>query len=227
MVVPPNKAIVGSNAFAHSSGVHQDGFLKNPETFEIMNPEDVGIAESALVLTARSGRNALRHRMAELGFTLTDEQLDQAYDRFLKVADKKKEVTEADLEAIVKDEITTVPRVYEFDFLQVLSGSNLVPTATIGLRRDEEALQAADSGDGPVDALYRAMERITGVKVTVTSYTIHAVTGGKDALGEVTVRVSHDHRDYVGVGASMDIIEASAKAMLDAVNKVIHFTQSA
>ncbi|MAF12423.1 2-isopropylmalate synthase [Candidatus Poribacteria bacterium] len=226
MVVPPNKAIVGSNAFAHSSGVHQDGFLKNPETFEIMDPEDVGISESTLVLTARSGRNALRHRMDELGFTLTDEQLDQAYDRFLKVADKKKEVTEADLEAIVKDEITTVPRVYEFDFLQVLSGSNLVPTATLGLRRDEEVLQAADSGDGPVDALYRAMERITGVKVTVTSYTIHAVTGGKDALGEVTVRVSHDNRDYVGVGASMDIIEASAKAMLDAVNKVIHFTQS-
>lgn len=227
MVVPPNKPIVGANAFAHSSGIHQDGFLKNPETFEIMNPEDVGISESTLVLTARSGRRALRHRVEELGFTLTDEQLDPAYERFLKVADKKKEVTEADLEAIIKDEITTVPRTYEFDFTQVLSGSNLVPTATVGLRREGENLQAADSGDGPVDALYNAIERITGVKVTVNSYTIHAVTGGKDALGEVTVRVSHESQNYVGVGASLDIIEASAKAMLDAVNKVIHFTQSA
>ncbi len=226
MVVPPNKPIVGANAFAHSSGIHQDGFLKNPETFEIMNPEDVGISESTLVLTARSGRNALRHRMEELGFTLTDEQINPVYDRFLKVADKKKEITDADLEAIVKDEMTTVPRAYQFDFLQVLSGSNLVPTATIGLRRDGESLQAADSGDGPVDALYKAIERITGIKVEVSSYTIHAVTGGKDALGEVTVRVSYDSQKYVGVGASMDIIEASAKAMLDAVNKVIHFTQA-
>ena len=227
MVVPPNKPIVGANAFAHSSGIHQDGFLKNPETFEIMNPGDVGIYESTLVLTARSGRRALRHRIEELGFTIRDDQVDQTYERFLKVADKKKEVTEADLEAIVKDEITSFPRVYEFDFLQVLSGSNVVPTATVGLRRDDEALQAADSGDGPVDALYRAIERITGVKVTVDSYTIHAVTGGKDALGEVTVRVAYEGGHYVGVGASMDIIEASAKAMLDAVNKVIHFTQSA
>ena len=226
MPVPPNKAVVGANAFAHSSGIHQDGVLKNRTTFEIMDPASVGVSESQFVLTARSGRRAIRHRLEELGYTLDDAQIDQTYERFLVVADKKKTVTDADLEAIVKDEIHSVPQVYAMKYLQVISGSNLVPTATVGLTHGDDLREEAASGDGPVDAAYNAIERITNVKVELLNYTIHSVTGGKDAMGEVTVRVRHDGRNYVGVGASTDVIEASARAMLDAVNKVIHFSEA-
>lgn len=223
MPVPPNKAIVGANAFAHSSGIHQDGVLKERNTFEIMDPSDVGISESKIVLSPRSGRRALRHRLGELGYELTDEQLDQTYERFVRLADKKKEVHDADLEAIVKDEIRVVPQVYTLEYLQVISGSApLAPTATVTLKREGELIQEAASGDGPVDAAYRAVERITNVKLELTDYAIHAVTGGKDALGEVTVRVRSDGRNYVGVGASTDIIEASVRALLDAVNKALN-----
>lgn len=222
MPVPPNKAIVGANAFAHSSGIHQDGVLKERTTFEIMDPSDIGITESKIILSPRSGRRALRHRLGELGYELTDEQLDQTYERFLRLADKKKEVHDADLEAIVKDEIRLIPQVYTFEYLQVISGSTLVPTATVGLKREGELIQEAASGDGPVDAAYRAVERITNVKLELTDYAIHAVTGGKDAIGEVTVRVRSNGRSYVGVGASTDIIEASVRALLDAVNKVLN-----
>lgn len=222
MPVPPNKAIVGANAFAHSSGIHQDGVLKERTTFEIINPADVGITESKIVLSPRSGRRALRHRLQELGYELTDEQLDQTYERFLRIADKKKEVHDADLEAIVKDEIRPIPQVYTFEYLQVLSGSTLIPTATVGLKREGQLIQEAASGDGPVDAAYRAVERITNLKLELTDYTLHAVTGGKDALGEVTVRVQNDGRNYIGVGASTDIIEASVRALVDAVNKILY-----
>ncbi|MBM3213671.1 2-isopropylmalate synthase [Candidatus Poribacteria bacterium] len=221
MPVPPNKAIVGANAFAHSSGIHQDGVLKERNTFEIMDPTDVGIQASKIVLSPRSGRRALRHRLGELGYELTDEQLDQTYERFLALADKKKEVHDADLEAIVKDQIRLVPQVYVLEHVQVISGTKLVPTATVGLRRDDQVLEEAASGDGPVDASFRAVERITNVKLELTDYAIHAVTGGKDALGEVTVRVRQDGRNYVGVGSSTDIIEASVIALLDAINKVL------
>lgn len=222
MPVPPNKAIVGANAFAHSSGIHQDGVLKERATFEIINPEDVGITESKIVLSPRSGRRALRHRLQELGYELTDEQLDRTYERFLRIADKKKEVHDADLEAIVKDEIRPIPQVYTFEYLQVISGSTLIPTATVGLKREGQLIQEAASGDGPVDAAYRAVERITNLKLELTDYTLHAVTGGKDALGEVTVRVRNNGRNYIGVGASTDIIEASVRALVDAVNKILY-----
>lgn len=221
MPVPPNKAIVGKNAFAHSSGIHQDGVIKERRTFEIMNPAEVGWTESRFVLTARSGRRALRHRLTELGYTLDDQQLEQLYERFLKVADKKKEVTDADLEALVRDEIRSIPQTYTLEYLQVVSGSNLVPTATVGLRREEAVYQEAASGDGPVDAVYKAIEKITGIPVRLESYTINAVTEGKDALGEVTVRVRYNGGTFIGVGASTDVIEASAHALIDAINKVV------
>ncbi len=222
MPVPPNKPIVGDNAFAHSSGIHQDGYLKNPETFEIMNPADVGISESKLILTARSGRRALRHRLEELGYELSEEQFVRVHERFVRVADQKKEVTDADLEAIVKDETHSTPPTFLFNYMQALSGTNLVPTTTISVKRGDETLEASETGNGPVDALYKAIERVTGVKMKLESYAISSVTGGKDAMGEVTVRVRRNGSSYVGVGASPDVLEASAKAMLDAINKAAH-----
>ena len=220
--VPPNKAIVGSNAFAHSSGVHQDGVLKERTTYEIMNPEDVGVQKSEIILTARSGRHALRHRLSELGYELSDEQIERAYGRFLRVADKKKQVFDEDLEAIVEDELPSVPQVFSLDYIQISSGTRFVPTATIGLRKGDEVIQEAAYGDGPVDAAYKAIDKITGVKVELADYSLHAATKGKDAMGEVLVRIRDNGRTIIGRGASTDVIEASAKAYVNAINKMLH-----
>lgn len=221
-IVPPNKPIVGTNAFAHSSGVHQDGILKERSTYEIMNPEDVGFQKSEIVLTSRSGRHALRHRLSELGYELDDEQLVRAYERFLKVADKKKQIFDEDLSAIVEDELPSIPRTYSLNYIQISSGTNFVPTATIGLQKDEEIMQAAAYGDGPVDAAYKAIDKITDTKVELIDYAIGAATKGKDAMGEVTVRIKGNGRIYIGHGASTDVIEASAKAYINAINKLLH-----
>ncbi|RKY01244.1 2-isopropylmalate synthase [Candidatus Poribacteria bacterium] len=225
--VPPNKAIVGANAFAHSSGVHQDGVLKDRRTFEIMNPQDIGIPATKFVLTPRSGRKALKHKLSELGYELTDEQLEKVYQRFLKLADKKKEVHEADLEAIMRDEFKAIPETYRLESIQVMSGSGLIPTATVTLRRGDQLIRDSATGDGPVDATYKAIDRITGLSVELTDYSIRAVTSGKDAIGEVTVRIKNGGRTFVGHGASTDIIEASAKAYVDAINKMIYMTGNA
>jgi len=224
--VPPNKAIVGANAFAHSSGVHQDGVLKERTTYEIMNPQDVGLHESEIILTARSGRHALRHHLSEMGYELSDDQLNRAYERFLKVADKKKQIFDEDLAAIVEDELPNIPQAYSLDYIQVSSGTRFVPTATIGLKKGEEIEQAAAYGDGPVDAAYKAIDRITGVKVELSDYTLNAATKGKDAMGEVLVRIKDDDRVIIGRGASTDIIEASAKAYVNAINKMLHGRQT-
>ena len=223
--VPPNKAIVGANAFAHSSGVHQDGVLKERTTYEIMNPQDVGLHESEIILTARSGRHALRHHLTEMGYTLSDEQLNRAYERFLKVADKKKQIFDEDLAAIVEDELPNIPQAYSLDYIQVSSGTRFVPTATIGLKKGDEMIQAAAYGDGPVDAVYKAIDEITGVTVELTDYALNAATKGKDAMGEVLVRIKDDDRVIIGRGASTDIIEASAKAYVNAINKMLHGRQ--
>jgi len=220
--VPPNKAIVGANAFAHSSGVHQDGVLKERTTYEIMNPQDVGLNESEIILTARSGRHALRHHLSELGYELSDEQLEMAYERFLKVADKKKQIFDEDLAAIVEDELPSIPQAYSLEYIQVSSGTRFVPTATIGLRKDQEIAQEAAYGDGPVDAVYKAIDKITGIKVELTDYSLHAATKGKDAMGEVLVRIKDGERIIIGRGASTDIIEASAKAYVNAINKMLY-----
>jgi 2-isopropylmalate synthase len=220
--VPPNKSIVGSNAFAHSSGVHQDGILKERETYEIMNPEDVGLYKSEIVLTSRSGRHALRHRLSELGYELSDEQIETAYERFLKVADKKKEIFDEDLAAIVEDELPGIPQTYSLEYIQISSGTRFVPTATIGLRKEDEVIQEAAYGDGPVDAAYKAIDKITGVSVELVDYSINSATKGKDAMGEVLVRIRQNGDTIIGHGASTDVIEASAKAYLNAINKMLY-----
>lgn len=222
MPVQPNKAVVGKNAFAHESGIHQDGVLKERTTYEIMNPVMVGISQSTLVLGKHSGRHAFRQRLEELGYQLTDEELNKAFARFKALADKKKEITDADLEAIVEDELRPVPVTYALEYLHISTGTTIVPTATVGLRRGDEVLEEAACGNGPVDAICRAIDKITGVPCVLKSWGISAVTGGKDAIGEVTLKIAENGgKTYLGRGFSTDILEASAKAYLNAVNKLL------
>ena len=223
IAVAPNKAIVGANAFAHSSGIHQDGVLKNRSNFEIMSPRDVGLDDTAIVLTARSGRHALSFRLRELGYHLSAEELNKAYERFLEVADKKKEVFDEDLMAIVGDEIRDAPERFKLEYLHTVSGSGTVPSATVRIAIEgEEPIQKSAWGDGPVDATYEAINLATGSRSTVSvdEYTIHAITSGSQAMGEVTVRLSEGDMKTTGHGASTDVIEASAKAYIDALNRL-------
>lgn len=222
MPVQPNKAIVGANAFAHSSGIHQDGVIKKRDTFEIMDPEDVGLKESQIILSPRSGRNALRHRLSELGYEVSPEQLDKIYERFLKIADKKKAIHDADLEVIMSDEVRSIPEAFHLEYIQVVSGTRISPTTTVGVRTEEAVIEEASTGDGPVDAAYKAIDRIAKIPLALTDYCIRAVTEGKDAIGEVTIKVQDDGHNVIGHGASTDIIEASARAYIDAINKVVH-----
>jgi 2-isopropylmalate synthase len=218
--VPPNKAVVGGNAFSHSSGIHVDGFLKERETYEIMRPEHVGIGESRVILTARTGRHGLRDRLSKLGYTLSPEELDQAYQRFLTVADKKQEVFDEDLVAILQDEIHPLPETYRLDYLQIYSGTSAIPTATVKLRIKDETREGAAIGDGPVDATCRAIATVTKTTARLERYEIRAVTSGTEALGEVTVLLRDGERKVIGRGASTDVIEASARAYIDGLNKL-------
>lgn len=220
--VPPNKAIVGANAFAHSSGIHQDGVLKARDTFEIMEPTDVGWEATSIVLTARSGRHALRHRLEELGYKLTKEDLEEVYERFLSLADKKKEVFDEDLMAIVGDEIRDEEGgKYTLEYLHTVSGTGTVPSATVRICIDgDERVQQSAWGDGPVDATYEAINLATKANAKVDEYVIQAITRGSEAMGEVTVRVSNGELKTTGRGASTDIIEASARAYVDAINRL-------
>jgi 2-isopropylmalate synthase len=220
-MVPANKAVVGSNAFAHSSGIHVDGFLKKRETYEIMKPEDVGAPKGRVILTARTGRHGLRHRLEELGYRLSKNELEQIYERFLVVADKKKEVFDEDLAAIITDQVRTVEQVYTLEYMHVACGTGTLPTASVKIRTKEGVFQAAACGDGPVDAAYEAIREATGQSPKIESYSIRAVTSGKDALGEATVRIKNDDRSFIGRGVSTDIIEASAKAYVDAINRMV------
>ena len=224
--VQPNKAIVGENAFAHSSGIHQDGIIKSRVTFEIIDPKEIGwkesqLKENQLILSPRSGRNALRHRLSELGYELDKEQLEKVYERFLRVADKKKAVHDADLEAIMTDEIRTVPATFELDYIQIVSGTKISPTTTVGIRTEEGIVENASTGDGPVDAAFKAINQIIKIKLNLIDYQIRSVTEGEDAIGEVTLKVQDNGHIITGNGASTDIIEASAKAYIHAVNKLI------
>jgi 2-isopropylmalate synthase len=221
-VVPPNKAVVGANAFSHSSGIHVDGFLKARETYEIMRPEDVGLTQSHVVLTARTGRAGLRARLEKLGYQLSREDLDTTYQRFLDVADKKLEVFDEDLVAIMHDELRPVPEVWQLEYLQVSSGTSAIPTATVRLRVHGELRQGASIGNGPVDAVYKAITALAGDSARLVRYDIHAVTGGTGAMGEVMVQLEKGDRRVVGRGASTDVIEASAKAYLDGLNRLAH-----
>jgi 2-isopropylmalate synthase len=220
MPVPVNKAVVGHNAFAHSSGIHVDGFLKKRETYEIMKPEDIGLDDSRVVLTARTGRHGLRHRLEEMGYNLTKEELDKAYEQFLVIADKKKEVFDEDIAAIVSDEIHFIEQVYELQYLHVACGTGTLPTASVRMKVADEIVQAAACGDGPVDAAYEAIREATGQSPKLDNYSIRAVTSGKEALGEATVKITDNGRTFTGRGISTDIIEASAKAYVDAINRM-------
>ena len=224
IVVQPNKAIVGDNAFRHESGIHQDGVLKHRATYEIMRPQDVGLGESKLVLGKLSGRHAFAKRLGTLGFRLSKGELDRAFARFKDLADKKKEVFDGDLVAIVEDELPAAQETYKLAYVHVASGSDTVPTATIRLSKEGKELQDAACGDGPVDACYKTIDRLTGMSPELLDYSLHSVTKGKDALGEVTVRLRHREMEVSGRGASTDIIEASAKAYLNAVNKLVSST---
>jgi 2-isopropylmalate synthase len=220
MAVPRNKAVVGSNAFSHSSGIHVDGFLKDRETYEIMRPEDVGLSESRVVLTARTGRHGLRDRLEKLGYDLSHEDLDQTYQRFLAVADKKQEVFDEDLVAIMHDEIHEVPKIYQLDYLHIYSGTAAIPTATVRMRVRGELCEGAAIGDGPVDAVCHAISQVTRSSATLARYEIRAVTSGTEAMGEVTVQLQCGGRSVIGRGASTDVIEASAKAYVDGLNRL-------
>jgi len=221
LIVQRNKAIVGQNAFAHESGIHQDGVLKYRETYEIMNPATVGIAKSELVLGKHSGRHAFRDRVTQLGYTLDDAQIEAAFIKFKALADKKKEVFDEDIEAIIDNELEITKGLWELVGLQVTAGSNTIPTATVTLRDSNGAtLQDASIGDGPVDAIYSAIQRLTGVRVSLTDYRIRAVTKGKEALGEVHVELDHGGQIIRGRGISTDILEASARAYLAALNRL-------
>src|SRR5574341_2479880 len=219
--VQPNKAIVGANAFAHEAGIHQHGVLQKPLTYEIMTPESVGVPQSRLVLGKHSGRHAFKKRLEELGMALSEEALNKAFIRFKAVADKKKEVFDDDLLAIVEEEVLAPSETYVLDHLQFTSGTNLVPTATVRLKRENEILQESGWGDGPVDAAYKAIDQITKVQGRLADYSIRAITAGKDALGEVVLKLEVNGHTVIGKGSSTDVIEASVRAYLNAINKIV------
>ncbi len=221
MLVQPNKAIVGVNAFAHESGIHQDGVLKNKLTYEIMDAQLIGLTDNQIVLGKHSGRNAFRSRLTELGFELSETELNKAFVRFKDVADKKKEITDWDLEAIVNDEIQQAPDLFRVELVQISCGNNAQPTATVTLRTPAgEELTDAAIGTGPVDAVYKAINRVVNVPNQLIEFSVQSVTEGIDALGEVTIRLRHDSRVFSGHAANTDIIVASAQAYVNALNRL-------
>jgi 2-isopropylmalate synthase len=224
-VVAPNKAIVGGNAFRHESGIHQDGVLKKRQTYEIIRPQDVGFFGEGLVLGKHSGRHALSERLQQLGFKLNSPQLEQAFIRFKELADKKKEVFEEDLIAIVEEQMKSLPEVWGLVSLEFHGGTAVEPRATVRLKKNGKVFEASSNGDGPVDACYKAIERITRIQAKLLDYSIQAVTKGKDALGEVNIKLAIKNEEISGRGASTDIIEASVKAYVNAVNRVLFKTK--
>ncbi|MFQ5881536.1 MAG: 2-isopropylmalate synthase [Candidatus Methylomirabilales bacterium] len=219
--VQPNKAIVGANAFAHEAGIHQHGVLSHALTYEIMTPQSVGVPQSRLVLGKHSGRHAFKKRLQDLGVELAEEDLNRAFGRFKDLCDKKKEVFDDDLLAIVEEEVLTVPETYVLEHLQFASGTNMIPTATIRLKKENEIHQESGWGDGPVDATFKAIDQVTGIHPRLKDYSIRAVTSGKDALGEVMVSIEVEGQTVIGRGTSTDVIEASAKAYLNAINRAM------
>ncbi len=218
MPVQPNKAIVGRNAFAHSSGIHQDGVLKNVQTYEIIDPRDVGIEENAIVLTARSGRAALKSRLSALGVELTQEKLDAVYEEFLKLADKKKDITDDDVLVLAGAERSSNRRI-KMDYLQVTSGMGVQPVASLGLNIAGEHFEACATGNGPVDAAINALKKIIDRRMVLKEFTIQALNKGSDDMGKVHMQVEYDKQNYYGFGANTDIVAASVEAYIDCINK--------
>jgi len=221
MLVQPNKAIVGQNAFAHEAGIHQDGVLKDKLTYEIMDAQLIGREERVLVLGKHSGRHAFAKKLEDLGYQLSEEELNQAFQRFKQLADQKKEITEADLKAIVSDEVSRSEDIYRLDFVHVCSGNNILPTATVRLIREGgEILEGVSTGVGPVDAAYKAISKMLDISPNLVNYTLQSITGGTEALGEVIVRIIGEDQEYVGRGSNQDVVVASVLAYLAAINRM-------
>lgn len=220
IVVQPNKAIVGANAFAHEAGIHQHGMLMEKTTYEIMTPESIGLTQNKLVLGKHSGRHAFAERLTALGYDLSREDLDKAFVRFKSLADNKKDIFDEDLDAIVADEIVRIPEKYKLVEMNVSSGSFAAPTATVALEIDGKLRKSAVMGGGPVDATFKAIKKLAKSQARLLSFTVGAITGGTDAQGECTVRLALDGREVLGQGAHPDIIVASAKAYINALNKL-------
>lgn len=221
IAVPPNKAVVGANAFAHESGIHQHGVLNNPITYEIMNPEMVGISRNSLVLGKLSGRHAFEERLIQLGYELSAERINTLFKEFKELADRKKEIFDRDIEALVSDQRQTIDECYRLVYHHVVSGNQMTATASVQLENGNGAIEQASNGDGPVDAVFKAIEKAVGFTVQLKDYQLKAVTSGEDALGEATVWVEQDEKVFIGRGLSTDVIEASARAYMNAINKMI------
>ena len=220
--VQPNKAIVGANAFRHQSGIHQDGLLKKSITYEIMDPKWVGIPSSSLVLSKVSGRHAFRERLSELGYSLSEEDLNRAFQDFKELADKKKDITDRDIESLIAEELRTTTEVYHLDHVEVSCGDHNIPTATVRLIGPQgQSLADAALGTGPVDAVYKAINRIVGIPNKLTEFAVKSITEGIDAIGEVLIRIESDGVTYTGRGAATDIIVSSAKAYMNALNRLL------
>jgi len=218
--VQPNKAIVGANAFAHESGIHQDGLLKEKSTYEIIRPESIGLYSAKLVLGKHSGRHAFKTRLKDLGYVLADEDLNKVFERFKKLADQKKEIFDEDIEALISEDVTKVPETYSLADLSIVSGINQKPTAMVKLKVGEDFVDRMEHGDGPVDSIYKAIAVMTGTKSRLLRFEVKGITGGTDALGEVIVSLEEDGRSVRGHGADTDIIVAAAKAYINGLNKL-------
>ena len=227
IIVQPNKAIVGENAFAHESGIHQDGMLKDKSTYEIMNPESVGVKKTKIVLGRHSGRHGLKSRLEELGYHLPEDKIQKVYDLFLELADKKKEVFDDDLRILMGDEIYKKKELFELEYLNITSGTETIPTATVRIKTGDKTFKESSIGDGPVDASFNAIERALGFKPALESYNVRSVTSGRQAMGEAIVRIRDGENSFSGRGVSTDIIEASAKAYLQAINQLYLFNHTA
>jgi 2-isopropylmalate synthase len=227
MPVQPNKAIVGANAFAHESGIHQDGVIKERTTYEIIDPESVGISKSLLVLGKLSGRHAFRERLQSLGYYLTEDEINLSFKRFKDLADRKKTIYDEDLEAIVAEEVLRTADTYKLLSLTTMSGSEVVPTATVKMMIDGEECRGAELGNGPVDATFNTILKLTGRRPNLVRFSISAITGGTDALGEASIRLEEDGNIAMGKGAHEDILVAAAKAIVNALNRLDYMSKRA
>jgi len=220
IMVQPNKAIVGANAFAHEAGIHQDGVLKNPMTYEIMKPETVGLSANKLILGKHSGRHALRTHLRDMGYDLADEELNLVFEKFKELADKKKHIMDEDLEMIVTEGILRAAEIFRLEYLHVTAGTTVLPMASVKLQINGRSVQSAGYGNGPIDAAYNTISKITGTESELLRFSISALTGGTDAQGEVTVRLRENGLVALGKGADPDIITASAKAYINGLNRL-------
>lgn len=223
--VQPNKAIVGANAFAHEAGIHQHGVLANKATYEIMTPQSIGLPENVIVLGKHSGKHAFAERLKSLGYALDDERIEVAFEKFKELADRKKDVSDLDIRALVQFETFDIPNEYELDTFVINSGNRMTATAVVKLTHEDKVMEEAATGDGPVDAVFNAVERCIGDSFTLEDYIVRSVTGGKDAQGEVIVKLEKDGKKARGRGLSTDIVEASVKAYVDAINKYYYQTK--